>query len=150
MWITEILPEWETSKKWRKTREIWWQGLPPCVRGQVWKLSIGNDLNVTADLYNMCLERAKDKLAHSQGVGLEDSVDAIKLDLSRTFPHLAIFQHGGPFHQVLGDLLSAYVCFRPDIGYVQVPHHTEYSRIFYFLHQVAHSVYFMLSFVHIS
>jgi len=119
MWLTEILPEWESSKKWRKTREIWWQGLPPCVRGQVWKLSIGNDLNVTADLYLMCLERAKEKLTHSQGVGLEDSVDVIKLDLSRTFPHLAIFQDGGPFHQVLGDLLSAYVCFRPDIGYVQ-------------------------------
>ena len=134
MWLTEILPEWESSKKWRKTREIWWQGLPPCVRGQVWKLSIGNDLNVTADLYLMCLERAKEKLTHSQGVGLEDSVDVIKLDLSRTFPHLAIFQDGGPFHQVLGDLLSAYVCFRPDIGYVQVPHHQnnkEFKLVIY-------------------
>ena len=116
----DILPQWESSKKWRKTRDLWWQGLPPSVRGHVWKLSIGNDLNVTPDLFVICLERAKEKLKHSEGVGLEASVDVIKLDLSRTFPHLGIFQHGSPFHHALDDLLSAYVCFRPDIGYVQV------------------------------
>jgi len=118
-WTVDILPQWESSKKWRKTRDLWWQGLPPSVRGHVWKLSIGNDLNVTPDLFVICLERAKEKLKHSEGVGLEASVDVIKLDLSRTFPHLGIFQHGSPFHHALDDLLSAYVCFRPDIGYVQ-------------------------------
>lgn len=47
VWSTEILPQWETSRKLRKTRDLWWQGLPPSVRGQVWRLAIGNDLNVT-------------------------------------------------------------------------------------------------------
>ena len=120
IWSTEILPQWESARKWRKTRDLWWQGLPPSVRGIVWKQSIGNDLNVTGDLFVICLERAKEKLNHSEGVGLEASVDVIKLDLSRTFPHLGIFQQGGPLHQALDELLSAYVCFRPDIGYVQV------------------------------
>lgn len=31
----------------KKTRELWWQGLPPSVRGTVWKLAIGNDLHIT-------------------------------------------------------------------------------------------------------
>lgn len=50
VWSTEILPQWEASRKLRKTRELWWQGLPPSVRGQVWRLAIGNDLNVTRKL----------------------------------------------------------------------------------------------------
>ena len=120
IWTTEILPQWEVARKLRKTRDLWWNGLPPSVRGHVWKLSIGNDLNVTPELFALCLERAKEKLINSDGVGLESSVEGIELDLSRTFPHLGIFQQGGPYHHVLGDLLSAYVCFRPDIGYVQV------------------------------
>lgn len=69
----------------------------------------------------LCLQRAREQLMScSDGVGLEGSVEVIKLDLSRTFPHLGIFQEGGPYHRALDDLLSAYVCFRPDIGYVQV------------------------------
>lgn len=50
IWSTEILPHWEASRKLRKTRDLWWQGLPPSVRGQVWRLAIGNDLNVTRNL----------------------------------------------------------------------------------------------------
>lgn len=137
IWATDILPQWETARKLRKTRELWWQGLPPSVRGQVWKLSIGNDLNVTPELFALCLERAKEKINTSGGVGLESSVDSIKLDLSRTFPHLGFFQLGGPYHQALGDILSAYVCFRPDIGYVQVivlfcviPHRMYFTVLF--------------------
>lgn len=29
---------------------MWWQGLPTNVRGKVWKLAIGNDLNLTPGL----------------------------------------------------------------------------------------------------
>lgn len=75
---------------------------------------------MTSELYALCLRRAKEKVIGSDGVGYENSVEGIKLDLSRTFPHLGIFQKGGPYHEVLGDLMSAYACFRPDIGYVQV------------------------------
>ena len=28
-------------------------------------------------------------------------------------------QEGGPYHSTLRDLLGAYVCYRPDLGYVQ-------------------------------
>lgn len=32
----------------RKVRDLWWQGLPPGVRGKVWKKAIGNDLNISS------------------------------------------------------------------------------------------------------
>ena len=43
----------------------------------------------------------------------------IEQDLSRTFPLLGFFQEGGPLQKPLRDVLQAYVCYRPDIGYVQ-------------------------------
>lgn len=46
-------------------------------------------------------------------------MDVIQLDIARTFPHLGIFQEGGPYSDVLHCLLAAYVCYRPDVGYVQ-------------------------------
>lgn len=55
----------------------------------------------------------------------ECSMELIQLDIARTFPHLCIFQPGGPYFDVLHELLAAYVCYRPDIGYVQV------SRLLY-------------------
>lgn len=85
------------------------------------------------------------------GVSLADresSLDLIKLDISRTFPALFIFQkvgsvsenvvpplcdgfphspasvwflQGGPYHDLLHSVLGAYTCYRPDIGYVRFP-----------------------------
>lgn len=31
----------------RKVRELWWHGLPSSVRGEIWNLAIGNQLNMT-------------------------------------------------------------------------------------------------------
>ncbi len=31
----------------KRVRDLWWQGLPPSVRGKVWSLAIGNELNIT-------------------------------------------------------------------------------------------------------
>lgn len=41
------------------------------------------------------------------------------MDVSRTFPSLGLFQTNGPFHDLLINILSAYVVYRPDISYVQ-------------------------------
>uniref|UniRef100_A0A2K6P6F2 TBC1 domain family member 12 n=1 Tax=Rhinopithecus roxellana TaxID=61622 RepID=A0A2K6P6F2_RHIRO len=104
IWINEILPNWEVMRSTRRVRELWWQGLPPSVRGKVWSLAVGNELNITP------------------GVSVADreaSLELIKLDISRTFPSLYIFQKGGPYHDVLHSILGAYTCYRPDVGYVQ-------------------------------
>ncbi|KAM8858407.1 TBC1 domain family member 12 isoform 2-T2 [Spinachia spinachia] len=134
VWNNEILPQWDSVKGTRRVRDLWWQGLPPSVRGRVWSLAIGNELNITAELYEIFLSRAKEKWrSYSEtssvndsendgGASLADresSLDLIKLDISRTFPYLFIFQKGGPYHDLLHSVLGAYTCYRPDIGYVQ-------------------------------
>nr|XP_015200418.1 PREDICTED: TBC1 domain family member 14 isoform X2 [Lepisosteus oculatus] len=132
-WNQEILPNWETMCGARKVREMWWQGVPPSVRGKVWSLAVGNELNITHELYNICLARAKEKWKSlpasvpesengdtaSSLADREASLELIKLDISRTFPNLCIFQQGGPYHDMLHSILGAYTCYRPDVGYVQ-------------------------------
>ncbi|XP_032691910.1 TBC1 domain family member 12 isoform X3 [Lontra canadensis] len=131
IWINEILPNWEVMRSTRRVRELWWQGLPPSVRGKVWSLAVGNELNITPELYEIFLSRAKERWKSfsetssendAEGVSVADreaSLELIKLDISRTFPSLYIFQKGGPYHDVLHSILGAYTCYRPDVGYVQ-------------------------------
>lgn len=132
-WQHEILPQWASMRHTLRVRQLWWNGLPPNVRGKVWQLAIGNDLNLTTDLYEIMVSRAHEKLRSmnreqtstfedcdsSLIVDREDTVELIRLDISRTFPKLCIFQKGGPYHDALHDILGAYVCYRPDVGYVQ-------------------------------
>uniref|UniRef100_A0A8C6UV45 TBC1 domain family member 14 n=1 Tax=Neogobius melanostomus TaxID=47308 RepID=A0A8C6UV45_9GOBI len=127
IWNQEILPNWSATCTSRRVRDLWWQGIPPSVRGKVWSLAVGNDLNITHELFNICLSRAKEKWRTSLCLcpvdagssDRESSLELIKLDISRTFPQLCIFQQGGPYHDVLHSILGAYTCYRPDVGYVQ-------------------------------
>lgn len=135
MWNNEILSNWETLKNSRRVRDLCWTGIPPSVRGRVWKLAIANELNITSELYEICLSRAKDRFRFLKdngsdsdsissfteftAISRESSVDLIRLDVSRTFPNLCIFQKGGPYYELLEGLLGAYACYRPDVGYVQ-------------------------------
>ncbi|XP_036428043.1 TBC1 domain family member 12 isoform X2 [Colossoma macropomum] len=133
VWNTEILPNWDSMRGTRRVKDLWWQGLPPNVRGKVWSLAIGNELNITPELYEIFLSRAKERWRTFRDTGCEvetedsgasvadreSSLDLIKLDISRTFPSLFIFQKGGPYHDLLHSVLGAYTCYRPDVGYVQ-------------------------------
>lgn len=131
VWLNEVLPKWNSVLNCRKIRNLWWQGIPPCVRGKVWQLAIGNDLNVTPELYEICVTRAQellkavsnssscDSFGESDNPDRQASIELIQLDISRTFPQLCIFQKGGPYYDILHSLLGAYACYRPDIGYVQ-------------------------------
>ncbi|XP_077731123.1 TBC1 domain family member 14 isoform X2 [Canis aureus] len=85
------------------------------------------------ELFDICLARAKERWrsfsaggseAENEDAGFsaadrEASLELIKLDISRTFPNLCIFQQGGPYHDMLHSILGAYTCYRPDVGYVQ-------------------------------
>ncbi|GJQ67719.1 hypothetical protein Trydic_g16540 [Trypoxylus dichotomus] len=120
-----VLPNWDSTRCAKKTINLWWHGLPSSVRGKIWRLAIGNELNLTQQLYEICLSRAQNRLnspapSHSENeIDQESSMDVIQLDIARTFPTLCIFQEGGPYSDVLHSLLAAYVCYRPDVGYVQ-------------------------------
>ena len=41
IWLNDILPNWERERHARRTKDLWWQGLPSAVRGKVWRLAIG-------------------------------------------------------------------------------------------------------------
>ncbi|XP_003426096.3 TBC1 domain family member 14 [Nasonia vitripennis] len=111
-WTIQVLPRFEALRDTRRVRELWWRGLPPSIRGRVWRLAIPNSLNVTSQLYRLCLERA---MTSPQS----EALAAIRLDVARTFPTLCVFQEGGPLSESLQAVLAAYALYRPDIGYVQ-------------------------------
>lgn len=121
-WVSDVLPRWETARHQRRTQELWWQGIPPSVRGHVWKLAVGNELNITSELYEICASRSRQVTRADdpdRADTRENSAHLIRLDVSRTFPQLGIFQESGPYFDVLHCLLGAYVVYRPDVGYVQ-------------------------------
>ncbi|EGG23720.1 RabGAP/TBC domain-containing protein [Cavenderia fasciculata] len=120
VWTEDIIPNWEKKKSTKKVRDLIYQGIPSLARSKVWPLIIGNDLNITPELFSIFgarAERAKQK--GDASLGREGTVTLIQLDLPRTFPMLSIFQNEGPLHQSLANVLEAYVCYRPDVGYVQ-------------------------------
>ena len=120
-WTNSIIPNWSSTHSNKKTQSLWWRGLPPPVRGRVWRLGLSNTLNLTPQLYSILVQRARDQLKSTETcLGREETLELIRLDVSRTFPQLCIFQNGGPYYQLLHNVLGAYVCYRPDIGYVQV------------------------------
>jgi len=137
LWKEEIIPNWESCCTTKKVRDHWWLGIPPSVRGAVWKLAVGNALFLTPELFLIFQNNAKEKLSQQKRVKeltspltmhnsesslvvcRENALGLITLDVQRTFPSLCIFQKGGPYHEPLKYLLAAYTCHRPDVGYVQ-------------------------------
>eukprot|EP00761_Pharyngomonas_kirbyi_P004679 gb/GECH01004684.1/.p1 GENE.gb/GECH01004684.1/~~gb/GECH01004684.1/.p1 ORF type:complete len:537 (+),score=115.46 gb/GECH01004684.1/:1-1611(+) len=147
IWKSEIVPNWSEKCDSKQTRKLWKHGIPPQVRGRVWELAIGNELNINEDLY--CIFQSKamdDRIARStvsspvetfkqireapsseeqslretgRQVSREASSKLIEMDLERTFPTLQFFQSEGPLHTSLEEVLETYVKYRPDVGYVQ-------------------------------
>ena len=125
IWKGEVLPEWESKKKSGRVKELCWKGVPSSVREKVWPLLVGNKLRISKELFKIHSQRAiearnKKEAEHSgEDIDHEDTLNLIPVDIGRTFPHLGFFQEGGPSHEDLKNILEAYVCYRPDIGYVQ-------------------------------
>ena len=44
---SQVLPHWSSCWQSKKTQALWWRGLPPPVRGRVWKLALQNQVNTT-------------------------------------------------------------------------------------------------------
>lgn len=58
LWETDIIPKWNQRIQDKKTVNLWDQGVPPRCRRKVWKLKIGNRLNITKETFVDCLKRA--------------------------------------------------------------------------------------------
>ncbi|KAM6898367.1 LOW QUALITY PROTEIN: TBC1 domain family member 12-like [Lycodopsis pacificus] len=140
VWNEHILPNWDAMRSGRRARDLWWGGFTSSVRGRVWSLAVGNELNITAELYEIFLSRAKEKWRSLNGVS--SGLELISQDVSRTLSSLCVFHKGlnlhlvsfrlerqevnydfyfvgGPYHDLLQSILGAYTCYRPDVGYVQ-------------------------------
>lgn len=125
IWEQHVIPNWEQAIREPRTRELWWRGIAPRSRAEVWEKAIGNELALTESTYTRALKRARDveeEMANSK----TDSeprkekawFDAIRRDVVSAFPDLKIFQpNGGPLHDTLVDVLMAYSMYRPDVGY---------------------------------
>ncbi|KAK1707425.1 TBC domain-containing protein [Colletotrichum lupini] len=127
IWEDDIIPRWTDAIRERRTRELWWKGIAPRSRGQVWSRAIGNELGLSEKSYKAALGRSQE-LEERVKAGKGDSEDiqraawlsAIRKDVAEhTWQDLRIFQVGGPLHQSLVDVLFAYALYRSDIGYVK-------------------------------
>ena len=137
----EILGDWDASMRNSKTRDRWWAGIPPALRGQAWARAIGNDLHLTAGSFRAALSRAKateQRLADTPNSASRSarvrqasvsetkadtrarrSLAALERDIAAAFPSLNLFQAGQPRHENLRELLLAYAAYREDTGHVK-------------------------------
>lgn len=128
IWEEHVLPNWDQVIREPRTRELWWRGVAPKSRAQVWQRAIGNELALTDVTSTKALNRAKDiegRIAAGRGNEYQSEkkwFDAIRRDVKVTFPELNIFQPGGPLHDGLVDVLMAYSMYRSDVGYSHGTH----------------------------
>lgn len=119
IWEKSIIPDWKNAVKDTKLRRLWWNGVPPKLRGVVWEKAIGNSLALSKDTYKSCLARAQKAL--SSGSFPSTTVHLMEEDIGSTLPTLHIFNSSsGPLYQDVKDLLCAWVVARSDegLGYV--------------------------------
>lgn len=110
-YIEQTSPIASVQKNYSSFREMWWRGIPGRYRGQIWRLQIGNKLNLDSSTYNDCLSRA-DKTFRA-----EISEDVEKF----TFPALHIFgKNCGPLHDDLVSILLAFTEYdTKKMGYIK-------------------------------
>lgn len=126
IWEEHVLPNWDDATRQKRTRELWWRGIAPRSRGQVWVKAIGNELGLSDSSYTAALRRARaleDTIKKGSGLSDEEErkkgwLDRIEVDVKTTYPELKIFQPEGPLHEALLDVLKAYAMYRSDVGYV--------------------------------
>jgi hypothetical protein len=121
-WDNDVLPNWRTAVREPKTKDLWWKGIPPQRRGDVWSHAIGNELGLNTASYEAALKRAHEADSRLANMTEEDrerdplGVIFAKLHASASciYPDLSIFQPNGPLHQPLLDICKAYAVYRVD------------------------------------
>lgn len=130
IWEQHVLPNWDTTVREPRTRELWWRGVTGRMRGQVWSKAIGNELSLSEASYAAALGRAKKLQNEIKGMGPEEQEKrqenawfaAIERDAPAVSPELGIFKSQGPLNAPLKDVLAAYAMYRSDVGYVYGTH----------------------------
>lgn len=125
LWQNILLPKYATevaTPAGRATyRQLWWSGVPPQVRGAVWKTAIGNELEISEITFNVALEKAKTEIKELGDRALGGKVPFIVENTRSVFPELKMFAPKSesaeeqPLHQDLVNVCLAYNSYRPDV-----------------------------------
>ncbi|KAF2644291.1 hypothetical protein P280DRAFT_228996 [Massarina eburnea CBS 473.64] len=132
-WSTLLLPNWETEMSNPELkgahRKMWWNGIPPKLRGAVWRQAVGNELGVTEITYNVALEKAQSEFKAHADAALNGRYIRIVENTKDVFPQLRLFapktedMPEQPFHQELVNICVAYSSYRPDVDTTAGIHH---------------------------
>lgn len=113
---------------------LWQKGIPATMRSWVWPQLIGNSLRITPSVFLNARRRVRrvwqflnaengkpgDKTNKTHALrGREKTIALIETDLPRTLPYLRLFGKGEALHATVRAALEAFVCHRPEIGYIQ-------------------------------
>lgn len=106
-------------------RKMWWNGIPPRLRGPVWQKAIGNDLEVTEGTFKIALEKAQQEIKQLGTEALGGRYTQIISNTCSVFPELKMFAAPSspssadeqPLHQDLVNVCLAYATYRPDISH---------------------------------
>lgn len=110
-------------------RKMWWNGIPPKLRGAVWKKAVGNELAVTETTYSVALEKARLQIKELGDAALDGRYARIIENTRTVFPDLKMFapktaeSEEQPLHQDLVNICIAYSSYRPDVDTTAGIHH---------------------------
>ncbi|KAK9240676.1 rab-GTPase-TBC domain-containing protein [Lipomyces kononenkoae] len=106
-WSLQVMQQLPIKISDARTREVIWRsGIPPRDRERVWKLLIGNALNVTAKQFDILVDdlHAKDRVEMAATSGYKKIIE----DVEGVYPETKLYQGGGPLHESLVNILHAY------------------------------------------
>ncbi|KAJ4988340.1 TBC1 domain family member 14 [Stagonosporopsis vannaccii] len=128
-WSNLLLPNWATEMTKPELRashrKMWWNGIPPRLRGQVWSKAVGNDLEVTEGTFKIALAKAQKEIKQHGTEALDGRYAQILSNTRSIFPELRMFAAPStptandeqPLHQDLINVCLAYATYRPDISH---------------------------------
>ena len=128
-WSNLLLPNWATEMEKPELRashrKMWWNGIPPRLRGEVWSKAVGNDLEVTEGTFGVALEKAQKEIKRLGTDAFDGRYAQILENTRSVFPELKMFAAPStstandeqPLHQDLVNVCLAYATYRPDIAH---------------------------------
>lgn len=130
IWEQHVLPNWDTVVGEPRTRELWWRGVTPGSRGQVWQKAIGNELELSQASFEAALNRANECEEKMFEMPVEERrqskeapwFEGIARDISTACPEMTAPEERISFQNALRDVLKAYAMYRSDIGYIYGTH----------------------------
>ncbi|KAK9369983.1 rab-GTPase-TBC domain-containing protein [Lipomyces kononenkoae] len=122
-WSLQVMQQLPIKISEARTRElIWRSGIPAKDRERVWKLLIGNSLDITAKQFDKLVDdlHVKDRVEMAATSTIYKN---ILEEVENVYPETKLYQEGGPLHESLVDILHAYsvynkgnVAYRPGMN----------------------------------